>query len=115
MFLVEALISDETGNIRAIWFNQPYLKNILLKGKLANFAGKATLSKNKLYFSNPVYEIIQDTGYEIKDTRHTARLVPIYPETKGLTSKGIRYLIDPLLRDLAEIPEFLPASALKKK
>ncbi len=114
MFLVEALISDETGNIRAIWFNQPYLKNILLKGKLANFAGKATLSKNKLYFSNPVYEIIQDTGYEIKDTRHTARLVPIYPETKGLTSKGIRYLIDPLLRDLAEIPEFLPASALKK-
>ncbi len=122
MFLVEALISDETGSIGAIWFNQPYLKNILHKGISANFAGKVTVSKNKLYLSNPVYEFINSResaskffeSASIRETRHTARLVPIYPETKGLTSKGIRYLIKPILENLEKIPEFLPASVLKK-
>lgn len=113
MVLVEALINDETGSIKAIWFNQPYLKNTLRKGKLANFAGKVSLSKNKIYLSNPIYEILNGENEE-EETKHTGRLVPIYPETKGLTSKGIRYLIKPILENLAKIPDFLPASALKK-
>lgn len=113
MFLVEALISDETGSIRAIWFNQPYLKNILHKGKLVSFAGKVAVSKNKFYLSNPVYEILNSED-EIGQTKHTGRLVPIYPETKGLTSKGIRYLVQPILRDLEKIPEFLPLFILQK-
>jgi len=113
MFLVEALISDETGSIRAVWFNQPYLKNILRKGKLANFAGKVAVSKNKIYLSNPIYELLNSED-DIEQTKHTGRLVPIYPETKGLTSKGIRYLIQPILQNLEKIPEFLPAAILQK-
>lgn len=112
MFLVEALVSDETGSIQAVWFNQPYLKNVLREGQLANFSGKVVLSKKKLCLSNPIHEFIDNE--EAGQTKHTGRLVPIYPETKGLTSKGIRYLINPILRDLAEIPEFLPLSTLKK-
>ena len=48
------------------------------------------------------------------DTKHTARIVGIYPETRGLTSKGIRYLIKPLLENLEEIPDPLPKDILKK-
>ena len=82
MFIVEALISDETGSIRAIWFNQPYLKNVLHEGKLVSFAGKVSVSKNKFYLSNPVYEILNNNEEEIGQTKHTGRLVPIYPETR---------------------------------
>ena len=113
MFLVEAFISDETGDIRAIWFNQPYLKNVLREGKLVSLAGKVAVSKNKFYLSNPVYEVLNNED-EISQTKHTGRLVPIYPETKGLTSKGIRYLVQPIIRDLEKIPEILPISALQK-
>src|SRR3989344_2266318 len=113
MFLVEAFISDETGDIRAIWFNQPYLKNVLREGKLVSLAGKVVVSKNKFYLSNPVYEVLNNED-EISQTKHTGRLVPIFPETKGLTSKGIRYLIQPIIRDLEKIPEILPISALQK-
>jgi ATP-dependent DNA helicase RecG len=112
MFLVEALVSDETGSIRAIWFNQPYLKNVLRKSKIASFSGKVTISKNKLYLSNPAYEFINDFEGSV-ETKHTGRLVPIYPETRGLTSKGIRYLVDSILKGLGEIPDFLPDSVLK--
>ncbi|MEK7574020.1 MAG: ATP-dependent DNA helicase RecG [Patescibacteria group bacterium] len=114
MFIVEALISDETGSIRAIWFNQPYLKNVLHEGKLVSFAGKVSVSKNKFYLSNPVYEILNNNEEEIGQTKHTGRLVPIYPETRGLTSKGIRYLVQPILQNLEKIPEILPLSALQK-
>ena len=48
MYVVEALISDESASITAVWFNQPYIKQSLPVGKLASFSGKAILYKNKL-------------------------------------------------------------------
>ncbi|MEK7146933.1 MAG: DNA helicase RecG, partial [Patescibacteria group bacterium] len=44
MIIVEALIEDDTGAVRAIWFNQPYVKNALRPGRIANFSGKVVYS-----------------------------------------------------------------------
>jgi ATP-dependent DNA helicase RecG len=109
IIIIEATIADETGTIRAVWFNQPYIKNVLRPGKLANFSGKVSVSDSEhdLYLSHPTYELVG-----AHDTRHTGRLVPIYPETRGLTSKGIRFLTQPILEHLPEIPDWLPADVL---
>ena len=104
--IVEAKITDESGTLRAVWFNQPYIKNVLRPGRLANFSGKVALSDDELYLSHPTYELVDSSDAE---TRHTARLVPIYPETRGLTSKGIRFVIQPLLNNLRPVAEWLPA------
>ncbi len=120
MTIVEATITDETGSIKAVWFNQPYVKNILHEGVVASFAGKVMedkKDKNHLHLSNPTYEVLNDVNlddetYEIK-TKHTGRLIPIYPETKGLTSKGIRMLSQKILDNLEPIKEFLPQGILK--
>lgn len=106
--LVEATIIDESGTIRAVWFNQPYIKNILKPGRLANFSGKVTASDEDLYLSHPTYELVGET-----ETKHTARLVPVYPETRGLTSKGIRYILQPVLNHLERIEEWLPLEVRK--
>jgi len=110
ILVIEAVIVDETGGITAVWFNQPYIYRILQVGQEANFAGKVTESKNKIYFSNPIYEILKGTT----ETKHTAGLIPIYPETRGLTSKGFRYLTKPILKDLEELKDFIPPEVLKK-
>ncbi len=102
--ITEALITDESGSLRAVWFNQPYIKNTLVAGRLANFSGKVASGKEDIYLSNPTYELIKTS----QETRHTARIVPVYPETKGLTSKGIRYLIKPILDALPELTDPLP-------
>ncbi len=104
LYIVEALISDDSGSIRAVWFNQPYIKNILAPGRRANFSGKISVdNKGVLYLSNPTYELVKE--HERYHAIHTGRIVPIYPETRGLTSKGIRYLIEPLLNEVhAEEP-----------
>ncbi len=112
MFIIEAKLEDETGEIRAVWFNQTYIKNILVPGKTANFSGKVSESREgELYFSNPGYEVMT---FQDKETKHTGRIVPIYPETKGLTSKGIRYLIQPILKEIEKPKESLPQKIVKQ-
>ncbi|MDO8424269.1 MAG: ATP-dependent DNA helicase RecG [bacterium] len=121
MFIVEALISDSSGSTRAVWFNQPYIKQSLPVGKRASFSGKAVLYKGKLVLQSPTYEIInKDKGPAFakataggQATRHTGRVVPIYRETKGLTSKGIRYFIQSVLETIELLPEFIPNKVLE--
>lgn len=108
MVLVEAVIRDESGSIKAVWFNQPFLTRVLRPGAVAHFAGKVAANDDELYLSNPAYEFIP-RGTSMRTPNHTGRLVPVYPETRGLTSRGIRYLVRPLLEALGTLPDFIPA------
>ncbi|MEA3344285.1 MAG: ATP-dependent DNA helicase RecG, partial [Patescibacteria group bacterium] len=117
MSLTEALIKDNTAAIRAVWFNQPYLTNVLKKGDNIFLSGKIVIGNNEIYFSNPVYEksdpsdkIIQNSGLT-----HTGRLVPVYPETEKLSSRWLRFILKPLLVQFKnKIPETLPEKILKE-
>ncbi|KKT26896.1 MAG: ATP-dependent DNA helicase [Parcubacteria group bacterium GW2011_GWA2_43_9b] len=108
MNITEAFIQDKTGNIRAVWFNQPYLANTLKDGSLISLSGKVNLNKD-LYFSNPAYEKITN------QLRHTGRIVPVYPETAGLSSKYLRYIIQPLLPLTEQIKDWLPEQVKKSQ
>lgn len=109
MVIVEAIIRDDTGTIRAVWFNQPYLRNSLRQGRVMNFSGKVSLSDGELQFSHPDHELADD---KLKETRHTGRLVPIYPETRGLSSRFLRFIIQPILKNIEQITEFIPKEIL---
>lgn len=130
--IIDAVIADDTGEVRAVWFNQPYLLNVLRPGRTANFSGKVSEGENGISLSHPAYELIDSRTYaddtqtnadnfprESASSRresafsHTGRLVPIYPETRGLTSRGIRFLIQPILKNIGEIEEWLPDEALE--
>ena len=102
MTLTEALVKDNTGTIKVVWFNQPYLTETLKKGILINLSGKLTFSKKTLCLSNPVHEIAK------QNTVHTGRLVSVYHETEGLSSRYIRYIIKPILDLTDQINDFLP-------
>lgn len=126
--ITEAFIQDESGSIRAIWFNQPYLTNVLKIDTIINLSGKVNLDKD-LYFSNPAYERIANSEGQIAEnqkttdykplatsqTRHTGRLVPVYPETAGLSSRYLRYLIQPHLASARELVDWLPDSVKRSQ
>ncbi|TSC89847.1 MAG: ATP-dependent DNA helicase RecG [Parcubacteria group bacterium Gr01-1014_3] len=107
IFVIEASIMDETGSIKALWFNQPYIAKVLQPGRRINFAGKVTVSDDELCLSGPTFEFV-GAG----EAKHTAGLIPIYPETKGLTSKGIRYLMRAALTNLEPVADFIPKAIL---
>ncbi|MFC1700687.1 ATP-dependent DNA helicase RecG [Patescibacteria group bacterium] len=103
MNITEAIVQDDSGAIRAVWFNQPYLAQTIKQDCVINLSGKISLSKKNICFSNPTYEIIHND-----DFTHTGRLIPIYHETQGLSSRYLRYLIKPYLYLTNEINDFLP-------
>ena len=117
MIIIEAIIEDDTGQITAIWFNQTYLlKNILL-GVTLSLSGKVKARGKKLILSSPSYEIVSKQELEkefYQELKHTGRLIPIYSETKGLSSKALRYFIKPLLGLTKNIEDTLPDFILKK-
>ncbi|MCL5004748.1 MAG: ATP-dependent DNA helicase RecG [Patescibacteria group bacterium] len=115
MFILEALVSDSSGSIRAVWFNQRFLITTIKKGITVNLAGKIIETKGGLTISHPIHEIITASKRNANELRHTGRIVPVYPETKGLTSKGIRFLIKPLLDNIGKIEEPLPKEILNKE
>lgn len=105
--LISVSIADDTGIIKAIWFNQPYLLRTLTVGNLVNLSGKAELRGNGMTLTNPSYEKISlRAGAQELTPIHTGRLVPVYPETRGITSRWLRYLISCCiaLRDQMEDP-----------
>ncbi|MFC1711988.1 ATP-dependent DNA helicase RecG [Patescibacteria group bacterium] len=106
----EAVISDSSGEIDVIWFNQPFLANILKRGVNISLAGKVGFFSFKKALIAPEYEILRD-----KKSIHTGRLVPVYPETYGVSSKWLRSRIAPLLEKFeAKIPDYLPINIKKE-
>ncbi|MFH0969260.1 MAG: ATP-dependent DNA helicase RecG [Patescibacteria group bacterium] len=109
MYITEAVIEDATGKVKAIWFNQPYIADTLTEGKNVRLSGKVSADSSGLYFSNPVWEL------ESRTPTNTGRLVPVYPETEGLTSRWLRWQIQTFLsRFNLDIEDPIPTEILKK-
>lgn len=110
MQIVKAKIHDSNGEIEAVWFNQPYLKNALKMGAEYIFTGKAILRYNMIQLENPDFEIYGD-----KELLSTGRIVPVYSSTYGLSQKIFRSIIKSALDDIVdEIDEFIPENIRKK-
>src|SRR3990167_6468924 len=85
-------LDDGTGKLKIVWFNQLFLKNIILPGRNLSVAGTVETQGKGLVIQNPEYEILKGQALI-----HTARQVPVYSETKGLISKWLRGKIFSLL------------------
>lgn len=107
--LIKARFTDETGSVEVIWFNQPFIKRLLHNGQSVILSGKAKFELGKITLLSPQYEPVQEKQL------HTARLVPVYHETEGLSSKWLREKIHPLLKYIPKLfPEYLPKEILQK-
>lgn len=107
--LTRATLSDDTGSVEVIWFNQPYLQRVLKNGMQIILSGKAKFGFGKLTLQNPIYEEVKE------EQTHVGIIVPIYHQTEGITSKWIRDKIKPLIDEwLKFFKEYLPAEIIKE-
>jgi len=103
-------VKDETGTIEIIWFNQPYIPKALKKGDYISISGEVEIKGRTMQMVSPDFEQIYGST-----TIHTGRLVPIYPETKGISSKWIRRQVFKMLEENKdEIKDFLPPPLISK-
>ena len=105
--LTEAVLENETGSVKALWFNQPYLERALKPGATWAFAGRID-GKFGTMLSNPVFEapgLNQQTG----------RLVPVYGLSGSLTERRLRQWIALGLSATDEMDEWLPDEIVKQE
>jgi ATP-dependent DNA helicase RecG len=99
-----ARINDETGSIRATWFNQPYLKKQLTPGDYIVVTGIKQRFGNRVEFNVRSHELP-----EKGDLINTGRLVPVYRLTEGLSPKAMRRYTKWVVDHCARlVPEHLP-------
>jgi ATP-dependent DNA helicase RecG len=103
----KAIVKDKTGEIDLLWFNQPFLTKVIKTDDNISISGKVEKDKGKFIIRNPDYEVI----FENK-TIHTGRFVPIYPETRGITSKWLRRQIYNIL-ETSNVEEYLPEELIE--
>ena len=109
--LITAIIEDESGAIKVLWFNQPYLADSLKPKDQVYLAGKVVRDKDGIYFASPIHE----KADEGKNLTHLGRIVPVYPETIGVSSRWLRSIIKMVLAQMKEVPETLPQEILKER
>jgi len=106
----EAIVGDETGNIRVVWFNQPYLAKTLTTNARIILSGKVSLFKGRHVFMSPEWELAEG-----QDSVHTGRLVPLYPLTRGLHPRQVRRLMKEFIdRWVVQVSDFLPEELRKR-
>ena len=100
----EAIVGDETGNVRVVWFNNPYLAKSLPTNTRVVLSGKVRLFGGRHVFESPEWELLED-----KELVHTGRLVPLYPLTQGLHPRQVRKLMKQVVDQWAwQVEDFLP-------
>jgi len=100
----EAIVGDETGNVRVVWFNQPYLAKKLPTNTRIVLSGKVSLFRGHYVFESPEWELVED-----RELIHTGRLVPLYPLTQGLYPRQVRKLMKEVVDEWAcQMEDFLP-------
>jgi len=109
--ILKIAVSDGTGTVILVCFNQSYLKNYLPQGTTVIVSGKfekAANRKNVYEIKNFVYEVLSG---DHEDLIHTGRIVPIYSVTQQLNMRFLRALIRRVLDEYKEgLVEYLPES-----
>ncbi len=109
LHITEAVASDSTGSVRLVWFNQPYRSASLKTNEDYYISGEFGMSYQRLNILNPSVELVSNFPV------NTARIVPIYRETKGLKSGQIRRALREVFPIISALPETLPKWLVEKE
>lgn len=97
--IAEGYAVDQSGKMKVIWFNQPYIAKMIPEGAAVKLTGRVAGTGSKRYLANPEVERIEGLPIDVHDSlfedevstetpaEKTASIFPVYPETHGITSR----------------------------
>lgn len=107
--VLEIGLEDQTGRLQAVFFNQPYLEQIFAVGKSIMMSGRVIAGKQGWMVPRMDVSQYEVVGEGTESTLHVGRIVPIYHETKGWTSRQMRVLMRGLVDEhAADLQDILP-------
>lgn len=114
----KATIQTDKGEIVSVtWFNQPFLARVIYSGSRIAIAGQIVRGLGQVKIEPKEYEVLGIRNKELgvkQENIHTGRIVPVYSEKFGLSSKTIREKMFYLINSSNAVEEFLPQDLLQK-
>ncbi len=120
----EGWLDDDTGRIKLMWFHQPYIAKLIQNDSLVKVHGKISEKNGQLSMLNPEIAPVSAVPNGIGDDlfmgaeNMDANLaqIPVYAESKGITSKWFFHAIQKIFRhpEFAHIKDPIPSDILKK-
>jgi ATP-dependent DNA helicase RecG len=108
--IFEAMLADDSGVCRIVWFHGGYLRNQLKPGVMIMASGKVALYKHQLQMTNPKFVVLDEEHLKSAECFSGG----VYPASAGLSSRQMKRIIAPLLDSLDELaPEFYDTGFLK--
>ena len=107
---------DETGQVRAYWWNQAYLQNSFPKGKRVLLYGQWKRGRRGFFeVENPDYEFITEDD-DAGDPIHTGRRVPVYRKLGEVRPKQLRSIMHHVTGrlDFSTVQERLPEEIISR-
>jgi ATP-dependent DNA helicase RecG len=101
--LYEIQVEDESGGrLKALWFNQPFLRSTLTRGRpivLYGTVERDSYGPRHLVMASPQHEIVDDDT----DALHTGRIVPVYEKLGLLSGRMLRRILTTVARELPDV------------
>ncbi len=111
LVLVKAAVTDGSGVLHAVWFNQPYIAQQLPLGAEVILHGRVQRQAGEIQMAAPEFEVLE-AGEE---TLHVGRIVPVYGSTEGLSQRVLRTLVARALDEYgATAAEWLPETLRRR-
>lgn len=107
--ITTAVLSDDSGKLQAVWFNQPYRETQLKSGEEFYFSGVFEFNYKRYQLTNPSAELVKDMPVQ------TDRVLPIYRSIKGLKTTLVRKILSELRPLITMLPETLPENIVKSE
>ncbi|MCJ7626212.1 MAG: ATP-dependent DNA helicase RecG [Anaerolineaceae bacterium] len=105
--LTEAVLTDGTGFLRLIWFNQPFISRNLRPETQVVVSGKIDMYLGRLVINNPEWERLE------KEHLHTNRIVPVYPLTAKVKQRWLRRILHKIVNYwVPRIKDYMPEKIL---
>ncbi|OGF27748.1 ATP-dependent DNA helicase RecG [Candidatus Falkowbacteria bacterium RIFOXYB2_FULL_34_18] len=108
--ITEAIISDQTDQMKIIWFNQPFISKNLKPGDMVSLSGKVEQDYTGIIMKSPNYEKITNN-----QSLHTQGLIPMYHLTANITQKQIRFLIKQIIHLSSLLTDWLPKETIRRQ
>lgn len=105
MSLVELMVVDETGVLKAVFFKQPWVADQIHKGDIVALSGKVTYDFGFRQMKTPFFERLGNAGEALQ----LARVLPVHPTTEGLSVSWMRRIVAAAIADAGDVCDILPA------
>ncbi|MBI4117550.1 MAG: ATP-dependent DNA helicase RecG [Parcubacteria group bacterium] len=110
MIITEAIISDDTGQVKLVWFHQPYVSHYIDRGDDIIVSGEVSIDAFAKQFVSPLYEV----NVSVENAKTVGKILPIYHTTANITQKQMRFLVQYGMEQTQQENEWLPDEIVRK-